>query len=339
MFRCGNMGYAAAWCKCDPASLPRRQCGRRRYNPRANAAEGSDFAPVTTIVTIAATDGRGGWLAAALALAIAGAAARGWTLLRGTTLSAPAAWATGAALAVAAVEAWLARSGDDGSLGGSLIRYAAAAGSCCPIVAVLGAKRPQDRGWQWVVLSLWIVLLVPAGQAWAAGAGGRLEPSLVWRGVLVALIAVVLLNYGPTRRGGAAIAFAAGQAALVAPYLAPAQVDDVAAGGWRLAGLSVILAATGLAWSARAPAAGDRWQARWLAFRDGWGAFWGLRVLHRVNETAELSRWPVRLRWSGFAAVEGDAEPEVDDRLAAQMDQAMDSLLWRFERSETHAKR
>jgi hypothetical protein len=71
---------------------------------------------------------------------------------------------------------------------------------------------------------------------------------------------------------------------------------------------------------------------RWLAFRDGWGAFWALRVMGRVNESAERSGWPVRLGWHGFTSIDGTAPPEIDERIAAQVEQAMDSLLRRFER-------
>jgi hypothetical protein len=283
--------------------------------------------------------GGGAWIAAGIALAIAGGAAAGFRRLRGTTLSAPAAWAVVAALGVAVVEAGLAWRGQSADpMVASLWRYAAAAGTFCPLVGVLGAKRPQDRGWQWVVLSLWVILLVPAMQAVAARSGHRLELYGAWRFLLAALIAMGLLNYLPTRYALAAVLFAIGQTLLLGPYL-----FTVTASGdvLRVAGLALILAAaaTALVIASRRVAVlkggGEssttaRFNLRWFAFRDGWGAFWGLRVMQRVNQTAELSGWPVRLEWwDGFAPIN---EQTLDSQTAAHIQQTLDSLLRRFER-------
>jgi hypothetical protein len=293
--------------------------------------------------------GGGPWIVAGIALAIAGVAAAGFRRLRGTTLSAPAAWALAAALGVAVVEAGLAWRGElADSMTASLWRYAAAAGTFCPLMGVLGAKRPQDRGWQWVVLSLWVILLVPALQAVAARSGTRLELYGAWRLLLAALIAVGLLNYLPTRYALAAVLFAIGQALLFAPYLITIESSG---DGPRIIGLALILAASALALvieSRRVLLPSDdgepsiaRFNARWFAFRDGWGAFWGLRVMQRVNQTAELSGWPVRLEWwEGFVPIaEGgnlDAKDiALDAETAAHIQQTLDSLLRRFERLDS----
>jgi hypothetical protein len=283
--------------------------------------------------------GRGAWIAAGLALGIAGVAALGFRGLRGTTLSAPALWAVAAALGVAVVEASLAWPGPAlDPMSASLWRYAAAAGTFCPLMGVLGAKRPQDRGWQWVVLSLWIILLVPAMQAVAARSGHRLELYGAWQLLLAALIAMGLLNYLPTRFALAAVLFAIGQSLLLGRYLVSINANDQ---GWRIVGLALILAAAAAAiviarWRIGAGADGGesssiaRSNARWFVFRDGWGAFWGLRVMQRVNQTAELSGWPVRLEWwDGFAPVNDETR---DPQMAAQIQQTLDSLLRRFER-------
>jgi len=291
-----------------------------------------------TTVTVATTipGATGPWLAAGLALAVAALALAAWRRVRGTTLAAPAVWAVVAALAVAAVEVLVARrSLAAGSLAESLARYSAAVGTFCPLVAVLGAKRPQDRGWQWVVLSLWAVLLAPAGQALAAPTGNRLELFAAWRLVLWGLVAMGLLNYLPTRFALAACLIAAGQLGLLAPQLVGATDDD--ATNWRLGGLVAILAAAALVavqqrQSARTAQRFDRVESlgsqtdRWLKFRNAWGAFWALRVLERVNQTAEAVQWPVRLEWTGFTP------NGVDAATAAHIDQTLDSLLWRFER-------
>ena len=290
-----------------------------------------------TIVTIATTSGVVGWWAVALALAVAALSARGFVRLRGTTLAAPAAWAVVVALVLAAVEATLAWRGDlEGTFGASLARYAAAVGTFCPLTAVLGAKRPQDRGWQWIVLSLWIVLLVPMGQAWAARTGKFESIGAAWRLMLGGLTVLGLLNYLPTRQFWAALLAAIGQHGLLFAFLFSR--DPHANSVNRLAGLGICLLAALIVRrpqsATRTPVASQltSFDRRWVTFRDCWGAFWGLRILNRINESAELSGWPVRLKWGGFVPTEGQGPPEVDERVAAQIEQAMGSLLRRFER-------
>jgi hypothetical protein len=293
--------------------------------------------PVPDDLAATSVSATAAWVAAVVALG----AAAGVHRLRGTTLAAPAAWCVAAAVFIAAVEiATACGAMVDGATSSSMVRYIASVGALCPTAAVLGAKRPQDRGWQWVVLSLWVVLAVPAGQAWVARAG-QLELSGVWRLLLAGLVAMGLLNYLPTRHRLAALIAAGGQTALLAGYLIDVPIYRRPA--WRLAGLAAIAAALGLASWRRSAQAGDESTRRWRALRDGWGAFWALRVMHRVNETAELSGWPVRLQWSGFAMSAGEAESgdagsgDVDERVAKQIEQAMDSLLRRFERLDEKA--
>jgi hypothetical protein len=247
-------------------------------------------------------------LAAALAAFVALLAAAGFRKVRGTTLAAPLAWAVVSAIVFALVEATLAWNGDAVSDShASLLRYAAAVGTFCPLMAVLGAKRPQDRGWQWIVLSLWIVLLVPAGQAWASRTGGELQLAPMWRLMLGALIALGLLNYLPTRHAFAAAMVAVAQLGLLEDYFTAPSSDSTThrLGAVALMALAALRATKGDGTRFSPP--DDQlapFTQRWLIFRDAWGAFWALRILHRINETATLSHWPVRLQWHGFAPVD-----------------------------------
>ena len=43
----------------------------------------------------------------------------------------------------------------------SPLDFAAAMIVFCPAMALLGAKRPQDKPWQLIVLSLWGILALP----------------------------------------------------------------------------------------------------------------------------------------------------------------------------------
>jgi hypothetical protein len=299
-------------------------------------------------------------LAAGLETFVAALAAAGCRRARGTTLAAPLAWAIASAAVLALVEGALAWNGPAVSAStASLLRYAAAVGTFCPLMAVLGAKRPQDRGWQWIVLSLWIILLVPAGQAWASRSAGELELAPMWRLMLGALIALGLLNYLPTHHAFATAMIAVAQMGLLEDYFTAPSSDSathrlgaaalLAVAAIRIAGSRRRSYAAALSNGAAPP--DDQlapFTQRWLAFRDAWGAFWALRILHRVNETATLSHWPVRLQWNGFVPV--DATPlhdplppasrqsEVQNPKSkilpgAHIQQTLDSLLRRFERT------
>lgn len=275
-----------------------------------------------------------GWWPCALALLLAVAGWGALSRVRGATLAAPAVWWIAAAVAIAAVEAMLAyRHLPATTLPASLWRYAAAVGTFCPLTAVLGAKRPQDRGWQWVVASLWLVLLVPVAQALASPGGTQLELFGAWRWLLWGFIAMGLLNYLPTRFTLAALLVAGGQAVLLGA--ATSGAGALPATTRVAAALTLFLAACGLAAIRQidSPPADLPQTARWLAFRDAWGAFWALRVLQRVNQTAELSQWPVRLQWNGFVAAADAAPPtSLDEPLSGALNQTLDTLLRRFER-------
>jgi hypothetical protein len=278
------------------------------------------------------------WLGPALAICLALAGIAVLRRVRGTTLTAPTLWWMAAALALAVVEAAIA-SGRlaPATLAGSLWRYTAAVGTFCPLVAVLGAKRPQDRGWQWVLAALWLVLLVPVAQAIVAPGGTRLELFAAWQWLLWGFIAMGLLNYLPTRFAISALLAAAGQYRLFDG--AAGQLAEPAASRATLWGLGLLVAA----WIAGEVAAATSRPSptllpqsrRWLAFRDAWGAFWAIRVLQRVNESAELGGWPIRLQWSGVATASDAAiVDELPPDLEAALDQSLDNLLRRFERAD-----
>jgi hypothetical protein len=283
-----------------------------------------------------ATNDAACWWAAALAMILAACGLATLRRVRGTTLAAPAIWWITAAAAIAAVEATLALNHiDAATLPASLWRYTAAVGAFCPLTAVLGAKRPQDRGWQWVVASLWLVLLVPVAQAIAAPGGTRLELFAAWRWLLLGFIAMGLLNYLPTRFALSALLAGAGQFMLLEG--AVGKVHDPASSHATLWGLGLLLAAwlsgeiASIVWK---PASALPLQTRrWLAFRDGWGAFWAIRVLQRVNQTAELSGWPIRLQWRGLASADETAScPTLAPPIEAALNQSLDGTLRRFER-------
>ncbi|MFI4876190.1 MAG: hypothetical protein ACIALR_12655 [Blastopirellula sp. JB062] len=253
--------------------------------------------------------------------------------LHGTTLVAPWRWALIAWISVTGAEAWIGFAVSAGSLATyrDSLRFLASMTLFCPQIAQLGAKRPQNVAWQWVVVTLWAVLVMPVGEQLAAGRGGELILSGARSWFLFVLVVVGLLNNGPTRFGVTAILLAMSQTLLLAQHL-PGLGRDLAAGGAALAILLLLMAIllTVLDWPSRGSVSRPEDRV-WLDFRDSFGAFWGLRVAERINASATRYQWGLWLTWSGFAQVEfvglaGEVNEEVNSALRL----SLRSLLRRF---------
>ena len=245
--------------------------------------------------------------------------------LRGTTLMVPALWVATAASCLLLLAVTNVQPVDE--LTRSVVRFTMAAVTLCPLMAVLGAKRPQDRGWQWVVAALWLIVVWPALQALAHPAGPALEISAPWKLFVASLIAMGPLNYLLTNYWLASMFVAGGQLVLFSRFLGIHEPDT-----WFPAAAVCLIVAAALVWRTHriAPATGDLLReqtARWLWFRDAFGAFWALRIMQRVNETAALRNWPVRLAWSGFERVSD--QPLIEEH-ATEARQSLDTLLRRF---------
>jgi len=289
--------------------------------------------PVPTIVsaTASAAWAPDQWFTIGALLVLLWLLFRGLVRLSGTTLTAACLWALISTLSLAMVAFRANFPGTMLEVGPSLLRFAAVATTLCPLMAVLGAKRPQDKGWQWVVVTLWMVLVWPAGQA-VLLRSGNLELFIAWKLFLAGLVALGLLNYLPTRFWLASLLVALGQIVLLSEYLWSIPMDLAR---WSLPiGVGCFLSAAGMVtWQCRSvapPADGDSRSLaastrQWKKFRDAYGTFWALRILGRANQTAELRGWPMRLTWTGFNLL-GEMEPTAEQ--LAELDQTM-STLWR----------
>ena len=221
--------------------------------------------------------------------------------LSGTTLISAWWWALAAAWCIAVVElarVWFAESLSEPTLDAA--RYAAAAATFCPTMAALGAKRPQDKAWQLVVLSLWSILVLPAAESVFLHSGQAFEIRGARSWFLLGLIVVGAANSLPTRFWLSSLLAAAGQTMLLVDHLPL----GIIGGGDRglLLGLALCVAAIGLAAAGLPARRAQRvpLDRLWLDFRDLFGALWGLRVAERVNASAALYRWNVALSWDGF---------------------------------------
>jgi hypothetical protein len=171
-------------------------------------------------------------------------------------------------------------------------------------VAVLGARQPIVTAWNFVVLGLLAVMLLPVAEMTLLGAR-----SLDWlrRGFLIVTLAIAIINYIPTRFGLAAFVLGLGCAGELIGVLAP---EPLPLGGdehlIRLCWLTT-------PWLAlvRLPTekGADELDSLWRSFRDGWGLVWGQRVREQFNRSAANAHWHVKLTWFGFA-MQGQIDAE-----------------------------
>ncbi len=258
-----------------------------------------------------------------------GLAALAWrkSSLRGTTLLAAWVWSLVSLLAIVAGELLIGFAGDSPPQGWvAPLRFAAAMSTFCPTMAVLGAKRPQDRGWQLIVLSLWVILSLPSFEWLLFGGLQEMHAARFW--FLMILIGVGAINGIGTRFWPSSLAFCLGQMALVAPWLPDAQAWLSGATGPLLGMLAIVTAwlllAAGIPRAGTAAKSVDR---VWLDFRDAFGLVWSLRVVERINASAAMYDWPVMLAWHGFRARQQGAEI---DAIPEAVVESLRTLLRRF---------
>jgi hypothetical protein len=223
-----------------------------------------------------------------------------WT----TTLRQPLLWALLAWLAWIGV-AWsrvLRRETDD-----SIAAYGALCLTGCAGISVLGARRPGASAWNFVVVGLLAVLLLPI----LNGLGElRLEPAQEL--FLAGTLAVPLLNYLPTRLGPAILLVATGCGWEMIRFLGRAIWLP-----W--VGLLLLAAAPWMAWAtvANRGQSGTEFDRLWLAYRDGFGFFWGQRMREQFNRAAHHVGWPVSLYWHGLQVKAEQLSPDPELLLAA----------------------
>jgi hypothetical protein len=190
--------------------------------------------------------------------------------------------------------------------------YLALSPGACAGVAVLGARRPGVGAWNFVVGGLLVVLLLPV----ASGFGTpRLEPAHVV--FLSATLAVVLLNYLPTRTG-AGVPLAVVAVTVEIARLAGIDVPSQA----RTIGMIALALAPWIAWLAlsrkRPSCEVDR---VWLGFRDGFGFLWAERVREQFNRSLASAGRSARLGWNGLRSSAEDQDVAL---------QTLQALLRRF---------
>lgn len=251
--------------------------------------------------------------------------------VRGTSLTLAARWCLTVWLAWGAVRVAQALAGSTGAIT-ALLWYAFAVLLLVPPIAVLGARRPIDRVWNWFVLApLVLVFLWPALAEGAQPAGWSIETPIVVGYVLVLVMGTG--NYLGTRYTLSALLWAAAALQLLLPYC-PATVF----GNWpvtmRADVAALLLAVAGwlgirLGRSPTGNSAGM--DCAWVDFRDAFGIVWARRVQDRLNDEVDRKNLSIRLTAHGFARAPtrpADAGTEASDR--AQAESSLRWLLQKF---------
>jgi hypothetical protein len=222
-----------------------------------------------------------------------------WRANRRTSLAHAVGWA------VAAWAAWggllVVAAGSGPTADTATPSYLALCLTGCAAVAVLGARRPGVGAWNFVLLGLLAVMLLPLAENLFV-AGHALDPLRVV--FLAATVAVGVVNYLPTRLAPAAL-LVGGACALELLRLA-GQGDGEPALSGLLAGLAPWAALAG--WRRR-PAPPSEFDLIWLDFRDRFGFLWGQRTREQFNRSAANAGWPVVLRWQGLRLRPGTSLP------------------------------
>jgi hypothetical protein len=284
------------------------------------------------------------WL---IALTVTAAAflLRSRRVIQDTTLVGPSRWMLGSLLVISGTQLLVAfvdrGSNEEASGWKTAILFAAAATSFCPLMSLLGAKRPQDRGWHFVVIALWAILVLPVAESLVLRHGQMpdLRGARSW--FMLVLIVLGVVNSLPTRFWFPALLFGSGQLLMLASYLP--MVREIVDDSQTLAGLSCCAIALIIAtWLARHKRLlQGSLDVVWIDFRDSFGLLWGLRVAEQINIAARSSEWPLRLRWRGFVGIQGEPFDwnSLSDDTRKSLNQVVQNLLRRFVSSNWIAER
>ena len=245
--------------------------------------------------------------------------------VKGTTLLASWIWTTLCVWAIA-VTSYLGSSSEASYCAGMLV--------FCPIMSVLGARRPQNRAWEFITASLWVILALPALEVFFARQGEAFDVRGLRSWFFVVLIFITVSNIALSRFWLSGILFGGAQVILVSDYL-PTWFQFHLEFGQVIA-LAVGAAAVSLACFLPKP---DRSQSTgvdrvWLNYRDTFGGLWAVRTCESINAYAKMQQWNIRLTWDGFVSMNGECwgktEQITENPTVEKLHQLLRNQLRRF---------
>lgn len=215
----------------------------------------------------------------------------------------------------------------------SLAWYLASILALAPGIAVLGARWPNCRVWNFfVVAPLLLVFAWPAAAALVRGS--RLEHWVLEEPMVVGYLFVLVMgtgNFLATRHTLPALCAACAWA-LVVLSLCPLTTVPVVSAESARSLCAILITAAG--WAAaiprgRLPPAPDRPAilAAWAEFRDLFGSVWGRRVQDRWNDELHRAGIPWRIGWHGLESPAG-THRETPEATPDELALAAERLRW-----------
>jgi hypothetical protein len=200
--------------------------------------------------------------------------------------------------------------------------YAVAVLMLCPLVAVLGARRPISRAWTWFVLiPLLLVFSIPLVTIWSSGYPfPRLEIETPFALGYMLVLVMGTGNYFGTRYTLASMLLAAAMLLIAISCSTFSPLIWFTAEKARMWATALFgAAALAAVWAGRAAnVSGRSFDRLWLDFRDYFGIVWAKRVQDRINQTAQTERWPARLELHGLTPIgerAGEEKQATDDEI------------------------
>lgn len=314
---------------------------------RAKSALFSSILGCMNLAALATIDNQSEYARAALAMAATLPAAvillRAWWTVRESTLVIPWAWSVGCFALVAATSTYAALvPASERGTSFVAMQFAAASGTLCPIVALVGAKRPQHSAWSFVVLALWLVLALPAAEVICLHPGQQLEINSIRSWFLWGLLAAELSAFVLTRYSLSMLLLVSGQIVWLSEWLPLLPRFSSLAELREVTGLVLATSAVVGAWviSLRPARTSNQLDRLWFDFRDSFGLFWALKLAERVNDAGKQAGWDFDLGWGGFRT-KADFAPldQLSPETATALRNSLQGLLRRFVSAEWISER
>ncbi|MBE73543.1 MAG: hypothetical protein CMM04_03795 [Rhodopirellula sp.] len=214
------------------------------------------------------------------------------------------------------------------------VNYCASVLVFCPVMSTLGARRPQNRAWEFITASLWIILALPALEVLFARQGESFDVRGLRSWFFVVLIFISVSNIALSRFWISGILFGVVQTLLVSEFL-PTWIQFSMESS---ATVALVVAAIAIGLACFLPVTDRTGRSGidriWLRYRDTFGGLWAVRTCESINAYARMQDWEIRLTWDAFVSVDGqpwaDHELSSDSELVEKIHLLLKNQLRRF---------
>ena len=197
----------------------------------------------------------------------------------------------------------------------------------CAGIAVLGARRPGMNAWNFVVVALLAMILLPLAEGYVRDR--VVNPDPVRLVCIAATISFGIINYLPTRFAPASILLLIGCTLEFIAISHPNHDDGPQRKTLQLGWICLAFVPWLSYWCIRGESPDlSEFDRRWLSFRNRFGFLWAERLRDQFNRSAAHANWPVVLRWQGLRVQKGSALPPSEEKI--EMVKTLVALMKRF---------